>query len=203
MEAQQDQDDTIDHETEPETPSNDPELTRDDIFHVLQCRRRRLVLKYLQEYEGDGPARMGDIAEHIAALEHDTTVNALRSQQRQRVYIALYQSHLPKLDSNGLINYNQDRGIVERLPLVDEVITHLDDVPAAGDEPTGAAGGPADTDESRWQQSYLGTSILSVALLLGGWLRLFPVSVLSGLELATLLTVVYTAIGGAMTVLSS
>lgn len=185
----------------------EPGLTKDEIFHVLQNERRRRVLQYLTghgEEVGDSERfSMRDIAEQVAAWENDTTVEALTSTQRQRVYIALYQSHLPKLDSNGLINYNQDRGIVERLPLVDEVITHLDDDAPAVDEPTGAAGGPADTDESRWQQSYLGMSALSFALLLGGWLRLFPVSVLSGLELATLLTVVYTATGGAMTVLSS
>ncbi len=34
-----------------DSPSDD-ELTRDDLFHVLQCRRRRLVLKYLPEDPG-------------------------------------------------------------------------------------------------------------------------------------------------------
>lgn len=95
-----------------ETDSPDERLDRDDVFHILQCRRRRLVLKYLQEH--DGPADMRDITERIAALENDTTVAQLRSQERQRVYIALYQSHLPKMDRDGIITYQQDRGVVER-----------------------------------------------------------------------------------------
>jgi len=88
------------------------QLTRDDIFHVLQCRRRRLVLKFLQEYDGDGSVPMRDIAEHVAAVEHDTTVDGLASRQRQRVYIALYQDHLPKMDTAGIIDYDQSRGHV-------------------------------------------------------------------------------------------
>lgn len=96
--------------TEPDAATD--RLDRDDVFHILQCRRRRLVLKYLQEH--DGPADMRDITERIAAVENDTTVTQLRSQERQRVYIALYQSHLPKMDRDGIISYDQDRGVVER-----------------------------------------------------------------------------------------
>ncbi|WP_443670012.1 DUF7344 domain-containing protein [Halorientalis salina] len=100
------------------------------MFHLLQCRRRRLVLKYLQEYTGEKPVVMSDIAEHIAALEHDTTVRALRSQERQRVYIALYQSHLPKMDKAGIINYNQNRGYVEPTALTAEFTPYLTDEPS-------------------------------------------------------------------------
>jgi hypothetical protein len=108
---------------------SDEELTRDGIFHILQCRRRRLVLKYLCEYDGEEPIGMSDIAEHIAALEHDTTVDGLRSQQRQRVYIPLYQSHLPKMDDAGIIEYNQDRGLVETTDRTHELQPYLDGEP--------------------------------------------------------------------------
>lgn len=112
--------------TETEAPNE--RLDRDDVFHILQCRRRRLVLKYLQEH--DGPADMRDITERIAAVENDTTVAQLRSQERQRVYIALYQSHLPKMDRDGIINYQQDRGVVERTPMTDQFDPYLINEPA-------------------------------------------------------------------------
>lgn len=121
---------------EPETqePSSgesfEEDLDRDDIFHILQCRRRRLVLKYLQEYDGDGPASMSEIAEHIAARENNTTVTALRSQERQRVYIALYQSHLPKMDKVGVINYEQYRGHVKPTERTAEFERYLFDEPS-------------------------------------------------------------------------
>lgn len=160
---------------------SEAELTRDDIFHVLQCRRRRLVLKYLQEYDGEGPARMSDIAEHIAAEEHDTTVHALQSQERQRVYIALYQSHLSKMDKVGVLDYNQSRGYVEATPLADRLTPYLDCEPSLlnGDsESDGQETTDTLTDatvDKRWQKRYLyaaGGSLLVVSALSSGLLSL-------------------------------
>lgn len=109
---------------------SESQLSRDEIFHVLQCRRRRLVLRYLQEYDGDGPARMSDIAEHVAAVEHDTTVGSLDSRQRQRVYIALYQDHLPKMDQVGVIDYDKSRGNVEPTASTPALYRYLDCEPS-------------------------------------------------------------------------
>ncbi|WP_331233388.1 DUF7344 domain-containing protein [Natronorarus salvus] len=92
-------------------PDNRPGLERDDVFHLLQSGRRRAVLSYLLTHEEETYV-MRDIAEAIAAWENETTVEALSSSQRQRVYIALYQSHLPKLDEYGVIEYEQSRGTV-------------------------------------------------------------------------------------------
>lgn len=94
-----------------DTSSDEPEaLSPDDIFHILQTNRRRDAISYLLDREG--PVKMSDIAEHVSAKEHETTVAELTSTQRQRVYIPLYQSHLPKLDETGVIDYNKPRGIV-------------------------------------------------------------------------------------------
>ena len=91
--------------------ADEPEpLSPDEIFHILQTNRRRDAISYLLDREG--PVKMGEIAEHVAAKEHETTLAELTSTQRQRVYIPLYQSHLPKLDSKGVIEYDKSRGIV-------------------------------------------------------------------------------------------
>jgi len=101
-----------------DTPSSDPqfdetaELSPDDIFHVLQTNRRREAIRYL--LDEDELTKMRDVAEHVAAKEHETTVAQLTSAQRQRVYIPLYQSHLPKLDKKGIIEYDQPRGSCDR-----------------------------------------------------------------------------------------
>ncbi|WP_306056682.1 DUF7344 domain-containing protein [Natronococcus wangiae] len=87
-----------------------PKLSSDDIFHILQTNRRRDAIRFLLDQ--DGPVKMRDVAEYVAARENDTTVAELTSTERQRVYIPLYQSHLPKLDEEGIIEYNQSRGIV-------------------------------------------------------------------------------------------
>ena len=122
-------------------------ISKDDAFHVLQNARRRAVLRYLSEHSEEDTFVMRDIAEEVAAWEHDTTVQRLVSDERQRVYIALYQSHLPKLDEHGIIEYNQSRGVVEPTELTAAFEPYLDDglhadseltVSPESDEPAGS-----------------------------------------------------------------
>lgn len=79
-----------------------------ELFHVLRNERRRATLRYLDGR--DGTVRMRDLAEQVAAWEHDTTIARLHSDERQRVSNSLSQSHLPKLGDAGTIRYDQDRG---------------------------------------------------------------------------------------------
>ena len=171
---------------EPVQESAQPELTPDEIFHILQNERRRMVLRYLQGKEE--PVRMRDVAEQVAAWEHDTTVRGLSSSQRQRVYIPLYQSHLPKLDKLGVIEYQQSRGIVERKPLADVFDPYLNI------EINGTSVETSVEDEERWHDYYLGVAAIGSVLLAGAVLELPLLGTLSGaaitLVLLALLTVV-------------
>jgi hypothetical protein len=90
----------------------------------LKNSRRRSVIRYLLEHDGSGV--LSDVAEEIAAEENDVTVRELSSDQRKRVYIALYQCHLPKMDSLGLVEYDKDRGTIELQDSVAQLSTYLD-----------------------------------------------------------------------------
>lgn len=152
---------TIDATT-PEPPAVET-LSKDQIFHLLQNERRRLALTYLQGV--DEEVKMRDVAEQVAAWEHDTTVEALDSDQRQRVYIPLYQNHLPKLDEEGVIEYDQSRGVVRRTPVAAQLEPYL-----AGDQPTTSAPSHVETtddQEDPWPRYYLAASVLSTALIGG------------------------------------
>ncbi|SDJ87774.1 hypothetical protein SAMN04515672_1687 [Natronorubrum texcoconense] len=109
-------------------------LSRDDIFHVLQTNRRRDAIAYM--LNRDGPVKMSDVAEYVAAKENDTTVANLTSAQRQRVYIPLYQSHLPKLDKKGIIEYDQSRGIVRSTDRIETFRPYLEDTTDSADSST-------------------------------------------------------------------
>jgi len=65
-------------------------------------------------------------AEHIAAIENNIDTRQLDSQQRKRVYIGLYQCHLPKMDDAGVIEYNQTRGLVETNDSATPLYEYLD-----------------------------------------------------------------------------
>jgi hypothetical protein len=169
-------------------PVNDTEdemLSEDDIFHVLQNQRRRLVLRYLEGR--DDAVRMGDVAEQVAAWEHDTTVQALNSTQRQRVYIPLYQNHLPKLDEKGIIEYNQSRGIVERTPIADQLEAYLDPFEyGSGDSET-------DDEEFPWEIPYVGVAGIGTLLVVGKAWNLPVFSMTPDVLLGALILVLFTA----------
>ncbi|MFC5368882.1 DUF7344 domain-containing protein [Salinirubrum litoreum] len=99
-------------------------LTRDDLFDVLQARRRRLALWYLHE-RAEGEARLRALARHVAALEADTDAHAVDGAVRQRVQLSLYQAHLPKLVDFGVVEYDETRERVELTPLADAFLPYL------------------------------------------------------------------------------
>ena len=139
-------------ETDAESTSADPaqpsRLSKDVIFEVLKNRRRRDVLEYLQS-EG-GTVTLAELAEQIAAWENDIEVAELNSTQRKRVYVALYQTHLPKMDDAGIVEYDRDRGNVTLSENADLLRMYLSD-DFATDDP--------------WYQRYVALSLLGGVLL--------------------------------------
>lgn len=101
-------------------------LTKDDAFHLLQNSRRRAVLRYILAEEKEQYV-MRDVAEAVAAWEHNTTVAQLTSAERQPAYISLYQSHLPKLAEYDIIDYDQNRGFIKPRPRIALLIPFLDE----------------------------------------------------------------------------
>lgn len=86
---------------------------RDAIFEILRASRRREVLLYLDDHGGE--AKIGALAEHIAAEENDVDRSEVTASQRKRAYVGLYQMHLPKMDGHGVVEWDKDRGFVELL----------------------------------------------------------------------------------------
>jgi len=85
-------------------------LSLDERFEILKNERRRIVLQYLKEV--DETVQLNDLADQVTAIENDTTVDAITSDERKRVYVGLYQFHLPKMAKMGVVDYNKDRGNV-------------------------------------------------------------------------------------------
>ena len=112
------QEQTIEEASEPEP------LSKDVLFELLKNQRRRDAIRYLEE--NDGEATLSDMAEHIAAKENDITVEALSSSQRKRVYIGLYQCHLPKMADTGVIDFEKNRGDIELQPPAEQLDPYLD-----------------------------------------------------------------------------
>lgn len=86
-------------------------VSLDVMFEVLKNSRRRMVLDYLEGREGQ--VKLSELADQVTAAENETDVDSITSTERKRVYVGLYQFHLPKMDDMGIIEFDQDRGSVE------------------------------------------------------------------------------------------
>ena len=117
--------------------TNGSNLDKGEIFDLLKNSRRRSIIQYLRAH--DGYAELNDVAEHIAAAENDITVRELSSDQRKRVYIGLYQCHLPKMDTLGVVEYDKNRGTIELQDSVSQLLPYMD--PVDEDENEEAASG--------------------------------------------------------------
>lgn len=89
----------------------DSHLEMDQVFGILKNKRRRYVLKYLSMVGGE--TTLSDLAEQIAAWECEKDIAQITSQERKRVYVGLYQCHLPKMADVAAIEYNKQRGNIE------------------------------------------------------------------------------------------
>lgn len=128
-------------------------LSDDDVFKVLYSRLRRDIITYL--LEEDGESTVSDIAEYIAAEENETTIQQLSSYERKRVYIGLYQNHLPMMDDIGVIEYDKNRGTVRLRACVSQLEPYLGEV-----------------DEAKGSRVTAGASVFLAGMILLGILNL-------------------------------
>jgi len=110
-------DDTNDEEPKP--------ISKDTQFGMLKNRRRRDILRYLRE--NDDESTLSDLAEFIAAKENGVERRLLSSDERKRVYIGLYQCHLPKMDDARVIDFEKRSGDVRLRPEADQLFAYIDD----------------------------------------------------------------------------
>jgi len=132
------------------TAGGSPRLGRDAVLEILSNRRRRFVVHHLK-HEG-GSVELGDLSERVAAWEASKPVDALDYRERKRVRNALRQFHLPKMDEEGFVEFDEDRGTVALSAAATERAFYVDVVPDRG---------------VPWGAYYVGLAGLAV-LLLGG-----------------------------------
>jgi hypothetical protein len=157
----------------PDTDTGESEvepLPKDKVFEILKNSRRRQALLYLKGNGGD--ASLGELAEHIAAIENDCSVRAISSSQRKRVYVGLYQCHLPKMDSMHIVDFEKNRGTIKLGANATQLDPYLEE-----------------TQELVWSRIYFGLTILSIGLVALSLLVSAPLGVAPLVILGVLLVV--------------
>lgn len=81
----------------------------DELFAALAHRRRRALLRVLQE---EGEMDVASLAGHVVAEDRAETIHAVPDPEVDRARISLYHQHLPRLDDTGLVDFDADAGLV-------------------------------------------------------------------------------------------
>lgn len=98
-------------------------LSKDEVLELLSNARRRYVLYYLSRRD-DG-VDLSDLAANIAAWEADRSVESITDEDRRRVYISLYQTHLPKLEQAGIVSYDTEERTVRLNERATRIVEYL------------------------------------------------------------------------------
>lgn len=151
------------------------ELSMDDVFGILSNRRRRLILSYLRR--GEETVSIGELSEAIAAVENDRPIESVSSAERKRVYVALHQCHLPKMDEVDVISFAKSRGTVERASNTEVLQEYLERIRGGFD---------VSTSVQSWQQFNFAIVATTFLALLVTLLLTAGFSTLHGVGLAIL-----------------
>lgn len=129
--------------------NDEDELSPDIVFDLLSNPRRRWVIEYLVTH--GRKAELGELTDRLTAWENETTIDQISKEQRRRVYISLYQTHIPKLVDSGVVTFDGDT--VEATDVADQFTVYL---------------GMDETDDSRPWWIYYGTlAVIGFGLVIG------------------------------------
>ncbi|WP_222918448.1 hypothetical protein [Natrinema sp. SYSU A 869] len=130
-------------------------LTEDEVYTLLSSCRRRYALHACLQTEST--ITLSDLAEQVAAWEYEKSLEAVSSEERRRVYTSLQQTHLPKMDRWGVVEF--ERGVIEPTEQASEIGVYMDVVPA---------------NSIPWAHYYLGVAAIAAAVTGGVWLGIYP-----------------------------
>ncbi|MFC6767086.1 DUF7344 domain-containing protein [Natrinema soli] len=103
---------------------SETELTQAELFDVFSNARRRRAVQYLKRQ--GGTCDLAPLVQQVAAWENDTVPDDVTRTQRRRVYISLYQTHLPMLEDHGIVDWDPDGHKIELLPSEERFEPYLD-----------------------------------------------------------------------------
>jgi hypothetical protein len=118
-------------------------ISTDELFFTLSNERRRHVLDFLRG--NDDAVEMRTLVREVAARERGVPVAELTYDQRKSVYVSLRQTHLPKMSTLGIIDYDSDAGSIRLVDGIADFEFYYE---------------PVHTNDVDWGQFYVGLAAL-------------------------------------------
>jgi len=153
------------------------ELTQAELFDVFSNARRRRTVQYLKRR--GGTCDLAPLVEQVAAWENEIDSEDVSRTQRRRVYISLYQTHLPMLEDHGIVDWDPDDHAIELLPHEEVFDPYLDH---------------RLEDQRPWHQLYASVTGLGVVALALSWLSVGPLTATAAPVVALVLCLLVLAV---------
>ena len=135
------------------------DLTQAELFDVFSNARRRRAVQYLTRRGGS--CDLAPLVEQVAAWENDIDPEEVTRTQRRRVYISLYQTHLPMLEEHGIVDWDPDDHAIELIPPEEIFEPYLDH---------------RLEDQRPWHRLYATVTAAGVIALALSWLSIGPLT---------------------------
>ena len=158
-----------------EESGGDGTLSKDLVFTMLSNGRRRHVIHYLKQ-RGER-VTLRELSRQVAAWENGVETDDLDYKQRKRVYTSLHQTHLPKLNDAGIVDYDRDRGTVALDEAARELEVYMEIVPEK---------------ELPWSVYYLGLSGIAASLVFASGIGAWPFVLLPDVAWGIAITAMFT-----------
>lgn len=115
-------------------------------YDVVSSKRRRILIRTINE---EGRAKIGELAEQVAAEENDKKVEQVSSDERKRVYISIYQIHTEPLEEVCDVVDERAR-VFEATEETEKVVSAMEDFEAYFEDEGGVQGFLGRVVQSFW-----------------------------------------------------
>lgn len=168
-----------DVDTDTQSEADASSLSAEVVFEILSNARRRHTIRLLRA--GDGTVELRTLAESVAGRENGVDPADVSANERKSVYTALRQSHLPKMERMGVVEFDQVGGDVTLTPAAEQLEVYLDVV---------------EGDQIPWSEVYLALGAIGCALVAALWAGAYPLTLLPDLFWAGAIAVAVTLSAG-------
>lgn len=94
----------------------------DEIFLALADVRRRIAIEYLTAV--DRPVSRDELVQHVATTVRDGASPG--GTQHDEIAVQFHHTHLPKLVAVGLVDYDEERGVLHATETAEEIARCLE-----------------------------------------------------------------------------
>ena len=95
----------------------------DTLLELCQEHHRRIVLAVLAGEKRS--LTVNDLTKTIIKHNHHTPLREISKEESRQIRMELYHVHIPKLEDQSLVEYDQERQLVEPTPQFDQLQPQL------------------------------------------------------------------------------